>query len=198
MFDGWELEPPEDQRVSEALGKKVEWHDETSTIYVGWSPEPVPADWEDHEIEGPAVIHLQYYEDDATYPNGEAMPDALMLRVVIPSEYSVDRTTFTREYTVPEGAKALTGALFLLDLYRHYPNADGVARVTFFDQHNSPIVITDVLSRAEGVDHQRFNVSLVGVTRVRMVVSIFHAGGVERDGGLVAEIGLSNVRFTFE
>lgn len=209
--DGVQKAPPEDQKgfifggrtyvplrfIGEALGKKVGYDGETTSIYIGARPGPVPALWEEFEHRGDAAFKLTYFEEGVQTVRGTPMPNTVMISAMtmrpvrpdqlhIPSEMWVD-------YVIPSGATTLTGTVFVPLLYFGHEGEGKIGRLSVLNEQNQVIYNTDDLR----MNSSEVAFSVPGITgqRVRLVFTLYPNQGLPvSDSVLAAQLGISDLK----
>lgn len=210
-FDGVEKVPASDQKgfifngrayvplrfMGEALGKKVGYDPETTSIYVGGKPGPLPALWGDVKEQGEAGFKIEYFEEGAQTVRGVEMPRAAIISsaTLLSKEQGAANATSEMwvEYAVPAGAKSISGTVFVPAAYHGQPEDRKIGRFTIMDETNRSIYSTNEITT--GFSALPFSVSVGPVTKVKLVVTMYHNQGLPVNDTLVSTyLGISDLQ----
>lgn len=210
-FDGVEKVPPEDQKgfiyggrtyvplrfMGEALGQKVGYDPETTSIYVGAKPGPVPALWQNQTKQGEAAFKLAYFEGGARTVRGQEMPRAVVVSAVnTPSQdpAAANRTSaLWVDYQLPAGAKKFSGTLYVPSAYFGQAGERTIGRLTVLDENNKTLYASRDLTTEDST--LPFSFSVETAKRVRLVITMYANQGLPVNDSLVAaHLGIADLQ----
>lgn len=211
FFDGAEKAPPADQKgfiyggrtyvplrfMGEALNKKVGYDPQTSSIYVGAKPGAVPALWQNQTKQGEAAFKLAYFEEGAQTIRGQAMPRAVVVQAVNTAGEDPSRANVTSElwvdYQLPDGAKTISGTLYVPSNYFGLQGERKIGRLTVMDENNRALYSSgDLATDATAVP---FEFSVATAKKVKLVVTMYANQGLPLNQSLVAaHLGISDLQ----
>ncbi len=209
VFDGQTKAPPADQQgfvydnrtfvslrfMSEALNKKVTWDGDTRTIYVGRKPSPPPPIWEKPQVTGEASFKLEYYQEGALNLRGLEMPNSLLVSSLIAHETALKElsSAVVANWTMPAGAKTITGTLFVPDHYFGVADERQVGYLLLINEKNQPIYRSEVITNLH--EPLPFKASVDQVKSVTVHVVLFHNQGVQKDPEVyMTQLGISDLK----
>lgn len=209
-IDGTERTPPADQKgfiyqgrtyvplrfLGEALGKKVDYDADTTTIYVGRRPAALPALWEQARGQGGAAFKLQYFPEGATTIRGSEMAQSVLVSAIAPGSQDPGQANAKTELWVdidlPAGATTIEGSLFVPDLYMGAKTERKVGRLAIFNESNQALYSGPDLTTNAG--EVPFHLKVQTEKRVKLVITLFPNQGVPTNDTLVtAQIGVAGL-----
>lgn len=214
VFDGIERKPPADQQgfiykdrtyvplrfMGEALGEAVAFDQATGTIYVGSRPGELPEIWKDQTQQGDGTFVLKHFPDGFKSLRGANMPEATLVSVAtLPTDDKEKAGTTSQlwaDYEVPEGAKRLTGTLFVPERYFGIEAERRIGRLVVLNELNRAIYTSPDITTSS--PQTPFDVPLAGAKKIRIAVTLYpYEGTPVNDKLVMAQLGISELTLQY-
>ena len=184
--------------LAEALGRPVEWENETGTVYVGALPGELPEVWANLTTQADGSFSVRYFKERVLSLQGAEMPEAVLVSLVAPGGNAEEKRGVTgqvwTDYDLPPGVTRMTGRLFVP---MHCFGQEGerrVGRMVVLNELNRVIYTSpDLTTKSDAVP---FEIPLEGVQRVRIAITLHpYEGKALGDSLMMAQMGISQLEF---